>query len=46
SLKVDPELFNSENKDIKLVVPVTVTTRSQTQLPLFIPNKTPEAEAN
>ena len=46
TLKVDPELFNSENKDIKLVVPVTVTTRSQTQLPLFIPNKTPEAEAN
>lgn len=46
ALKVDPELFNSENKDIKLVVPVTVTTRSQTQLPLFIPNKTPNTEAN
>lgn len=46
SLKVDPELFNSENKDIKLVVPVTVTTRSQTQLPLFIPNKTPTTEDN
>ena len=46
TLKVDPELFNSENKDIKLAVPVTVTTRSQTQLPLFIPNKTPTPEAN
>jgi hypothetical protein len=41
SLAFKPELFSFKSKDISLVVPNIVTTRSQTQSPgaLFVPNE-------
>ena len=46
--KYNDQLFSSANPDIKLTVPSTVTTRSQTQLPsgdVFAPGGNEEGEA-
>jgi len=47
AFKFNDQLFSSANPDIKLLIPNTVTTRSQTQLPsgaVFAPNGTQEGE--